>query len=192
VNESQGKDQRIFSTLLGLMDVSNIFIGGHSFGAATAILASQDPDIAKLLRACFIHDIWAFSLPTSSLEKEVKLPLFSILSEQFVSWDEVEYAQRLLKNKTNNIYGSFYLQGTKHQNFSDAVHWYPSWIVKVLQLSGDLNIERGREIIVNATANFLLGQIKKDSDKTTSKDVSMGALQKKYPELRSFGITQEK
>jgi len=170
-------------SILQLLDLSNMFIGGHSFGAASTITVVQDPSFHDTFRACFLHDLWPFPLSDSALDKGSPIPTLSILSEQFTRNSEVEYTRRFIRR--GPCY-SFYIKGTHHQNFADAMFWFPPWLVYKLGISGDLGIDRSREIIVQTTIAFLQGFLEPPIGKFDSKEV-----QKKAEELIPFG-TQNK
>lgn len=101
-----------------------IFLGGHSYGAPSVLLASQrqrswenSPKIAGLL----LHDP-ALSMGRGLLNLPPKIPTISYVSDEY--------------NRAGVACGdaTYHVQGAFHGNFVDAPLWAPLWVMRPLSL----------------------------------------------------------
>ncbi len=44
----------------------HLFVGGHSFGAASSVIVSQN--LSKYFKGCVLYDLWPFPLSETTLE----------------------------------------------------------------------------------------------------------------------------
>lgn len=122
--------------LISRVDPASVWMGGHSFGAASTVRVLQHPSLKNVFRGGILLDIWSFALPRSVVKEGIGLfpgGVMSILSEPFATNDEV-YVIRELFERTDfahvaEIVGSgepkihrasFKIPGCTHQQFSDA------------------------------------------------------------------------
>jgi len=99
-----------------------VYLGGHSYGCPSALLASQrqqpwdSPKIAGLI----LHD------PALSMGRGVKLPP----KVPTVSYVSDEYNRGGIKCGD----ATYHVQGAFHGNFVDAPLWAPLWVIRTISL----------------------------------------------------------
>ena len=106
-------------TLFANLDAA-IFLGGHSYGAPSALLASQSSkgdDIAGLI----LHDP-ALGMGYNQLELPPRIPTISYTSDEY--------------NRAGVRCGdvTYHVEGAFHGNFVDAPLWAPLWVMRTLSL----------------------------------------------------------
>ena len=146
------KSRNIFKSV----DTSNIAFAGHSFGAATAVVAGSKLDEFKCV---LLYDIWSYPIPNSSFI--LSKPSISFLSSQFANGSESSLTKSLL---TSSNSASFYLPGTNHQLWSDFAWFSPfgrSW-----------KLETHREMIT-ASHTFIDNHFRKNSVEIVEKGEAM-------------------
>jgi platelet-activating factor acetylhydrolase len=143
--------------ILKLCDTSEgVSLVGHSFGAATMILAAQK----YLEEKCFvpkslsIMDVWAFSLEDKVLDQGVPLPTVHVLSEDWITNPETAQVDQFLQNCPK--LSSFYAPNSVHASFSDAVSWLPRVIGSKLYLRGK---KEQTHVTIPATAQACIQNI---------------------------------
>jgi len=99
-------------------NVRDIFLGGHSYGAPSALLASQS---SKNISGLVLHDP-ALSMGYGLLTLPPSLPTVSYTS------DEYHRAGIRCGDHTYHVRGAF------HGNFVDAPLWAPLWVMRTLSL----------------------------------------------------------
>eukprot|EP01060_Flectonema_neradi_P033922 TRINITY_DN5810_c0_g2_i1.p1 TRINITY_DN5810_c0_g2~~TRINITY_DN5810_c0_g2_i1.p1 ORF type:complete len:358 (+),score=30.23 TRINITY_DN5810_c0_g2_i1:43-1116(+) len=152
LHSSDAQHQDLFSQA----DTSKIAFAGHSFGAATAVVAADHFD---QFNCVLLYDIWSYPIPNSSFK--VTKPSISFLSSQFANGGESSLTKTLLNASGTS---SFYLPGTNHQLWSDFAWFSPfgrSW-----------KIETHREMIAASHA-FIDSHFYKRSIETPSSGEAM-------------------
>jgi platelet-activating factor acetylhydrolase len=126
------KYDKTATRLSNSIDMGNILLAGHSFGAATVINLVCKNDMFK---AAIVLDPWMFPLDANLT---TKTPLLSINSEKFHWKENFVRLQTFFPQDApqENLYAT--IKGTAHQNQSDL----PIVASKILQMSrmaGSLN-----------------------------------------------------
>lgn len=146
----------ILKSLFQRMDLDRVHLGGHSFGSATvaSVLSSPTQDLfSDKVSSCFLLDIWAAPLADTVVESGLQKPCLSILTEHFKGEWHAETCQSLLQNSAN--VQSFYLPGTKHQQFSDSVFWGTEAFARKTGSMGDTNASASQSTLISAVISFL-------------------------------------
>lgn len=90
------------------MNMNSIIAMGHSFGAATALMATQSD---SRIKACVLHDPWMFPLSAITLCRGITdVPIFTITGEGYRKWKANNLAVNIL---TNTIERSKYVNKDK-------------------------------------------------------------------------------
>ena len=133
-------------------------IAGHSFGGSTAILATQlaaraEGPFAGLQQpsfaGCLLLDAWAYPLSDAVLDAGAPVgetPTLLMQSEQFVDNNEHHVTERFVSATHASAEDPsrllpFYVQGSRHQSWSDAVFWLPEKAVRTLQIAGEGGVD---------------------------------------------------
>lgn len=104
-----------------LPNANGIFLGGHSYGAPSALLAAQqvrqpNSSDSSLVDGLILHDP-ALAVGYGLIELPPKLPTVSYTSDEY--------------HRANIRCGT---KGAFHGNFVDAPLWAPLWIMRALSL----------------------------------------------------------
>jgi platelet-activating factor acetylhydrolase len=126
--------------ILNAGDISKgVAFVGHSFGAASMILAAQkymaDSNFQKkTLNSLSLLDPWCFALEDDALTQGIPaiVPTLSILSEAWLTNPETKQVDQLLQ-RCQTI-SSWYIPCSVHASFSDAVSWLPRFLGRQLYL----------------------------------------------------------
>ncbi|XP_065155391.1 platelet-activating factor acetylhydrolase-like isoform X2 [Atheta coriaria] len=115
--------------LVGRIDVKNISLAGHSFGAATALLAlSERPE----LKCGILLDPWMFPIKGLRLDKKVNQPLLFINTETFHIDSNVRAMSQFWREDDSNRQ-MFTINKSTHENQTDSVliagYWL-NWFMK--------------------------------------------------------------
>ena len=118
-----------------MVDLQQLHLVGHSFGAATILLAAQrwlsstNRSIAPLTLTAL--DAWNFPLSDDingrGIPSTVSIPILSIISEEWLTNPEVEPLKEFLRNSQPHcLLYSYYAKNSMHQSFSDTQSWVPT------------------------------------------------------------------
>ena len=107
--------------------VGNIFLGGHSYGAPSAILAASrwltSTNKSKSIAGLILHDP-ALGMGYGMLpdDNDISIPAVTYVSDEY--------------NRANVRYGdlTLHVKGAFHGNFVDAPLWAPLWVMRPLSL----------------------------------------------------------
>lgn len=101
-----------------LPNTNQIFLGGHSYGAPSVILASQS---TTAISGLILHDP-ALSMGYGQLSLPPRIPTISYTSDEY--------------NRAGVECGdaTYHVQGAFHGNFVDAPLWAPLWVMRFLSL----------------------------------------------------------
>ena len=145
----QGK---IKSSLNQRINLSNIAVGGHSYGGATAIHASKTD---KRVKACFVFDGWINPVPKSTIKSGLVKPFLSIGRP---SWEKSDYSDnynflKKLFSNSSDFSHNLIIKNTLHLDYTDIPMYSP--IIKHVMDVGDLPPFETQDLINNLTYTFL-------------------------------------
>ena len=107
--------QKIGDDFWSLIDLSRIGVMGHSFGGATAIVASS---IDKRLDACIVLDAWLVPVKEEIINKGLLIPFLFIGQPK---WENpLNYNNLDILISKTEVASKIILDGTKHMDFSDT------------------------------------------------------------------------
>jgi len=104
--------------------VGNIMVGGHSYGAPSAVMAANGASEHSNLSGLILHDpalgMGYGMLPPNGAKS--RIPCVSYVSDEY--------------HKAGVRYGdvTVHVRGARHGNFVDAPLWAPSWIMRPLSV----------------------------------------------------------
>ncbi|CDH54646.1 platelet-activating factor acetylhydrolase-like [Lichtheimia corymbifera JMRC:FSU:9682] len=115
------KQSKATSGFRGSLDLDSMVMAGHSFGAATAILALNHPKTQ--FKCGILLDPWTQPLVMMDRLCTIYRPVLAILSEQFAFWpDNFDTVQELMQSSPCcNRSICFSLTGTAHTHQSDVM-----------------------------------------------------------------------
>lgn len=134
-----GEYLSVANNVLKMIDVQQLHLVGHSFGAATMLLAAQrwfstnnvsstGTSIVPLSLTAL--DAWNFPLSDAinakGIPSSASIPILSILSEEWLTHPEIEPLKEFLRNTPNCRLHSYYAKNSMHQSFSDTQSWVPT------------------------------------------------------------------
>lgn len=118
-------------------DANSIFVGGHSYGGPTALIAASARP--ELFRGLVLHD------PATTDSPQPPLPVFSVVGDQYVNISPL--AKEVRRVSTGQVQpaavaarpgfawaGAWHYEGISHGNFVDAPLWAPLLIMRALGL----------------------------------------------------------
>lgn len=114
------------SDVLATCDVSARILMGHSFGAATCVLAAQqlESEGSSPPRCTVLLDTWAGALSPAARSAGTRLPTLSLESEL---WSEREWG---IAKVSHDESLAMVAPTTRHQSFSDSMLWIPKWLAR--------------------------------------------------------------
>ena len=146
------------------ISVETIMLGGHSYGAPSAVLAGNGANDKSNIKGLILHDpalgMGYGMLPPNGAKS--KIPTISYVSDEY--------------NRANVRYGdlTIHVQGCYHGNFVDAPLWAPRIIMRCLSLvipaAGPADPNAVHEQLAESAVAFL------ESQDPTSNDVISGEL----------------
>ncbi|XP_078538819.1 platelet-activating factor acetylhydrolase 2, cytoplasmic [Lissotriton helveticus] len=137
------------SVLKEMVDLSKVAVMGHSFGAATALLALvKEPRF----RCAVALDAWMFPLE-HDLYPKVKKPALFINTEKFQTADTVTKMRRLGANNSRTKIMT--ILGSVHQSHTDFTFLAGRLLSKVFETRGTIDPYLGLEITNRAALTFL-------------------------------------
>lgn len=147
------------------VNIDTIMLGGHSYGAPSAIMASNGASSSESnIRGLILHDpalgMGYGMLPPNGAK--CRVPSVSYVSDEY--------------NKANVRYGDItvHVRGCRHGNFVDAPLWAPRWIMNVLSLVIPVAGASDAVAVHNQLANSAIAFLK--SQNPMSEGVSSGEL----------------
>lgn len=145
--------------------IDTIMLGGHSYGAPSAIMASNGASTSESnIRGLILHDpalgMGYGMLPPNGAK--CRVPAVSYVSDEY--------------NKANVRYGDItvHVRGCRHGNFVDAPLWAPRWIMNVLSLVIPVAGPSDAVAVHNQLADSAIAFLK--SQNPMSEGVSSGEL----------------
>ena len=142
----------IDSKLSGRLDLDRVALGGHSYGGATAILASHNHEIVK---ACVVLDGWISPIPDKVISEGINVP-FLFMGRP--SWHDSDYPGNyerladLITHSSNEKY-DLRINQTLHLDYTDIPLMSP--VVKHVMDVGDLKPSTTLSLINDLVLGFL-------------------------------------
>ena len=142
----------IDSKLSGRLDLDRVALGGHSYGDATAILASHNHEIVK---ACVVLDGWISPIPDEVISEGINVP-FLFMGRP--SWHDSDYPGNyerladLITHSSNEKY-DLRINQTLHLDYTDIPLMSP--LVKHVMDVGDLKPSTTLSLINDLVLGFL-------------------------------------
>ena len=142
----------IDSKLSGRLDLDRVALGGHSYGGATAILASHSHEIVK---ACVVLDGWISPIPDKVISEGINVP-FLFMGRP--SWHDSDYPGNyerladLITHSSNEKY-DLRINQTLHLDYTDIPLMSP--LVKHVMDVGDLKPSTTLSLINDLVLGFL-------------------------------------
>ena len=142
----------IDSKLSGRLDLDRVALGGHSYGGATAILASHNHEIVK---ACVVLDGWISPIPDKVISEGINVP-FLFMGRP--SWHDSDYPGNyerladLITHSPNEKY-DLRINQTLHLDYTDIPLMSP--LVKHVMDVGDLKPSTTLSLINDLVLGFL-------------------------------------
>lgn len=151
---SRGLEGVNWSAWKGRIDMSQITMLGHSFGAAATVEVLRQREQFSWVKQAIIYDIWGAPLkPTSS---RINVPLLAVNSEAFTYWEENFNTVTSFCEETSQSGAPSWLmtvRGTVHISHSDFCILYPH--VASIFLKMALKPERAIDLNISASLEFL-------------------------------------
>ena len=130
-----GEFLSVANRVLEMVDLQQLHLVGHSFGAATILLAAQrwlgstSSSITPVTLTAL--DAWNFPLSDKingqGIPSTASIPILSIISEEWLTNPEVEPLKEYLRNSQPHCeLHSYYAKNSMHQSFSDTQSWAPT------------------------------------------------------------------
>lgn len=151
-----------WSTWAGRMQVDNVILCGHSFGAATTISILRTPRMLTYVKYGILLDCWAQGLPPHAMEDEqeaIGAPVLAMGSESFLYWEEnlklmFDLARRTTTAERRDAQKMwmFTLRGSFHLSFSDFGLLWPHLFKMLFNTS--IDPQRAIDVIINASMEF--------------------------------------
>ena len=146
-----------WSAWKGRIDMSQVTMLGHSFGAAATIEVLRQKEHFQWVKQAIIYDIWGAPLkPASDPEQHISVPLLAINTEAFTYWEDNFKAVTSLCEETSRCGAPSWLmtvRGTVHISHSDFCILYPHFASIFLKMS--LKPERAIDLSISASLEFL-------------------------------------
>ena len=152
---------KIKSSLSGKLNLDRIAVGGHSYGGATATLAS---DIDSRIKACFVLDSWISPIPDQTIKNGIHIP-FLFMGRP--TWEGSDYPgnyptlDSLMANSSNPKY-RLIIKESQHLDFSDIPLFSP--IIHYVMDVGTLPAKTSTTLLNNLVYGFLEKYLMNTSD----------------------------
>ena len=141
----------------GRCDLRRVAVAGHSFGAATALLAAQADD---RFRAVVALDPWRLPLADAALARGWQVPVLLSRSVEFLTGAEAAPLQQLVQAARQRAHPQsvlYTLAGSGHKHFCDVQAYSPvlnAWLQTPAQC-GTLDPLRGLRLVKTLNVAFL-------------------------------------
>ena len=140
------------SKLNDRLDLNNIALGGHSYGGATATLASYND---KRIKACLVLDSWINPVPDTVISRGLRVP-FLFMGRP--NWDDSDYPnnyeklEELMVNSSNKKY-HLRIKETLHLDYTDIPLMSP--LIKYVMQVGNLSPRTSLPLVNELSHGFL-------------------------------------
>lgn len=167
------QSSKIKSRLNGLLNLDKVAIAGHSYGGATAVLASK---IDNRIKSCLVLDGWFSPLPDSVISSGLNIPFFCVGRP---SWEGSDYPKNYLKlddliQSSSNTRKSIFIKNSLHLDFTDIPLFSPI-INYVLDVSSN-PVQISITLINDLTFLFLEQSLFKTSNEDLDKHLLNEAI----------------
>lgn len=139
--------------LLASMDLNNVRVAGHSFGAATALTAAHEDE---RFRVAVLLDAWME--PVADEVKQgmgTRVPVLHLISEHFYHWKpNFVDIQKHTNGSTHAASKLLMMTKTRHNNFSDLPIFSPL-INRLMKSAGSIDPHVAHRSISQLSAAFL-------------------------------------
>lgn len=134
------------------IDTQQIFVMGHSFGAATAIKSVQDDN---RIISCVCLDPWMFPLSEADINKCTDKPMLILASHSW-QWEanRKKMEAKLLNMGKDSVL--HYMNGVGHHNFSDVPYFADGFVLNKLNVVGDMDRGVVLDVLATHAASFLI------------------------------------
>jgi len=155
VHETVGSIRHLLTEKAGMfagLEKSPVHLMGHSFGAATMILVSQQLEEGIIdpchcsIGSVTLLDPWLFPLKDDIIDRGLSHPSLHVFSKPWCDMPEFDAAVRLVRASTrkNACSGAradsfpllYSAPKARHASFSDAPNWYPGFFTKKFGIRG--------------------------------------------------------
>ena len=137
------------------IDMSQIHLFGHSFGAVTqATVASRVPTI----KSAVLLDSWMFPMPDADRKRGALASILTISSDIWsVAPYQAAFRRDFLRNTSKELTRcQYYLTGTDHQNFCDTWMLANKWVLRRPAVLGPANRKLTTSALDTMTLEFFL------------------------------------
>lgn len=137
----------------GKMDLDNVVLAGHSFGAATAItaLAELHQKGDSCVKACILQDLWHRPLAEDfATQKTIPCPVLSVASGAWLQYDD--HTAKVLA-RCHPLSKSLALPDTAHHNFED-VPLFGKLLAKKMGKVGSQDLRSVLQVISSVGVSF--------------------------------------
>ncbi|KAI8837826.1 platelet-activating factor acetylhydrolase, isoform II-domain-containing protein [Chytridium lagenaria] len=139
----------------GRLDLGRLVMAGHSFGAATALVALQEDKGDLGFLGGVVLDPWMFAVDE---RVSIRVPILSIQA-QFFHWrNNIECFKTLYDASPNALNAFAVILGTKHQDVSDFPGIAPK-LMKALKIAGQTSAEEVRGFYERIVGGWLDGLV---------------------------------
>ncbi|RUS14486.1 platelet-activating factor acetylhydrolase [Endogone sp. FLAS-F59071] len=140
------------------LDMSNLVMAGHSFGAATSVQLLREPDTP--FKCGVLLDAWA--QPLQYDKKPLQRPVLLHCSDQFAQWPENFALLKKLAHEANSSVSkemgrSFMIsvKGSAHQNYTDFVMIFSKYSHFIRRYAGTIDPRRAMDLLCRGSLEFM-------------------------------------
>jgi len=136
-----------------------LFLGGHSYGAPTALLALRAA--SDRYAGALLHDPALVVLPDDQLTPALPCPILALLSDEYTASDYLRPPALTVAAAAPSSSGAYHLRGSAHGNYVDAPFWAARLVMRLLARLGIPASGAGEQVAVlraiGTTAAAFLG-----------------------------------
>lgn len=141
--------------------LGRLFLGGHSYGAPTALLALRAAPSDRYAGA-LLHDPALVVLPEDQLTPALPCPILALLSDEYSASDYLRPPALTVAAAAPATSGTYHLRGSAHGNYVDAPFWAARLVMRTLARLGIPASGAGEQLAVlraigTTAAAFLSG-----------------------------------
>lgn len=156
-------EQERLQDVFDMMNKDEFWLSGHSFGGTSTTYASCQP-WAVAAKGIILFDVWPFPIPKDIVKHGFVQPVLSIVSEEFYHGKEIDITLDLLEHSSSPHTYSFYIPGTRHQQFSDFAFAMRGLMFRVAKVAGSQPPEKSQAAIFAALQGFMTADFEDDSE----------------------------
>lgn len=156
-DRDETEKQLIENLVFRAMDVNEIYLAGHSFGACSIIKCAFDLGKTKTfknIKGLILFDLWGYPLERKVEESGINFPILSIVCDSFYENNEYPITKRFLERSGSK--NAFCIYDVTHAQFSDCPYFTNiPYINKKYKFQGDMLPEVSQKYIVDCVDQFL-------------------------------------